>query len=161
MVEERTAGSLIDELYLMGRLFRVAITSPEEGQLLPGSMGVLALLSMRGRCRQNELAADMCISQSALSRQVSDLVANGYIARDADPHDGRASLISLTDDGVELLRRTRARHARQLAGMLADWSEDDARAACHTIHKLKDALATNAHHATGAVQVANKKELHV
>ena len=129
--------------------------------MLPGSLGVLALLSVRGECRQNELAADMCISQSALSRQVSELVANGYIVRHADPQDGRASLISLTDEGVALLRRTRQGHARQLADMLADWSEDDAKAACHTIHKLKEALAQNAHPANRAVQVTNKKEVHV
>ena len=145
----------------MGRLFRATITSPEEGELLPGSLGVLALLSFRGECRQNELAADMCISQSALSRQVSELVANGYIVRHADPQDGRASLISLTDEGAALLKRTQQGRARQLAEMLADWTDDDARAACHTINKLKEALAKNAHPANRSVQVTNKKEVHV
>ena len=161
MVEEHTAGRLMEELYLMGRLFRATITSPEEGGLLPGSLGVLALLSFRGECRQNELAADMCISQSALSRQVSELVANGYIVRHADPQDGRASLISLTDEGAALLKRTQQGRARQLAEMLADWTDDDAGAACHTIHKLKEALAKNAHHASRGVHVPNKKEVHV
>ena len=145
----------------MGRLFRATITSPEEGQLMPGSLGVLALLSFRGQCRQNELAADMCISQSALSRQVSELVANGYIVRHADPQDGRASLISLTDEGIALLGRTRQGHARQLAEMLADWSEDDAKAACRTIHKLKEALAHNAHRAGRGEHVSIKKEAYV
>jgi len=161
MVEEHTAGRLMEQLYLMGRLFRATITSPEEGELLPGSLGVLALLSFRGQCRQNELAADMCISQSALSRQVSELVANGYIVRHADPQDGRASLISLTDDGVDLLRRSRQGHARQLAGMLADWSDEEADAACHTIQKLKESLAQNAHRADRGVHASLKKEAYV
>lgn len=160
MVEEHTAARLMEELSLTGRLFRVLIASHEEGELLPGSLSVLGLLSMRGECRQNELAADMCISQSALSRQVSELVANGYIVRHADPQDGRASLISLTDEGDALLRRTRQGRARQLAALLADWTEDDARAACHTIHKLKEALTQNATRTSG-VHVPKKKEVHV
>ena len=77
-VSARTAIELIDELYLMGRAFRGAVA--DESPILPGGLGVLMALEARGQCRQNELASDLCISQSALSRHVTELVAEGYVA---------------------------------------------------------------------------------
>ena len=74
-VSSGTASELIEELYLMGRAFRGAVVSTDEGPTLPGGLGVLMALEARGQCRQNELASDLCISQSALSRHVAELVA--------------------------------------------------------------------------------------
>ncbi|WP_040708259.1 MarR family winged helix-turn-helix transcriptional regulator [Nocardia takedensis] len=144
-VSPDTAQSLVKELYLMGRAMRVLLLHPEEGELLPGGVGVLGTLEGKGPCRQGDLALDLCISPSALSRHVAELVAAGYISRQADPGDGRASLIHITDEGRELLRRVRvSRPGLQTA--LADWDDDAAEDACAAMERLRTALTAHAHH---------------
>ncbi|WP_054812978.1 MarR family winged helix-turn-helix transcriptional regulator [Nocardia arizonensis] len=149
-VSPDTAQDLIKELYLMGRAMRFVLLHPEEGQLLPGGVGVLGTLETKGPCRQVDLAVDLCISPSALSRHVTELVAEGYISRHADPVDGRASLIHITGEGVELLRRVRNSRARGLQSALADWSEDDAEHAYLAIQRLRTALTAHAHQSVPA-----------
>ncbi|MET7768906.1 MarR family transcriptional regulator [Nocardia sp. NPDC005366] len=144
-VSADTAQSLIKELYLMGRAMRVVLLHPEEGHLLPGGVGVLGSLETRGQCRQGDLAVDLCISPSALSRHVAELVGAGYVSRHADPGDGRATLIQITPDGRELLRSVRTSRARGLQTALADWSEDDAARAYLAVQQLRNALTTHAH----------------
>ncbi|MGV9818082.1 MarR family winged helix-turn-helix transcriptional regulator [Nocardia xishanensis] len=146
-VSPDTAQSLIKELYLIGRAIRITLLHPEEGQLLPGGVGVLGTLETRGPCRQVDLAVDLCISASALSRHVTELVGAGYISRHADPSDGRATLIQVTDAGRDLLGRVRASRARGLQTVLADWSEDDAELACESVRKLRNSLAAHAQRA--------------
>ncbi|MGQ4615806.1 MarR family transcriptional regulator [Nocardia sp. R7R-8] len=145
-VSPDAARSLIVELYYMGRSIRAALAHGEEGHLLPGGVGVLGCLDARGRCRQVDLAADLCISPSTLSRQVAELVSSGDIARHADPSDGRATLIEITDQGRDLLRRIRVSRARGLQAALADWSEDEAEQAAMVVRKLRNSLAAVAHH---------------
>ncbi|MEU7632725.1 MarR family transcriptional regulator [Nocardia sp. NPDC049220] len=140
-VSSDTAQSLIKELYAMGRVIRAALSHLEEGHLLPGNVGVLGCLEARGPCRQVDLAVDLCISPSTLSRHVAELVSSGDIARDADPSDGRATLIRITDEGRDLLRRIRVSRAQGLRAVLADWSEDEAEQAAMVVQKLRNSLA--------------------
>jgi DNA-binding MarR family transcriptional regulator len=57
------------------------------------------------RLRVNELAREVVLSPTAMSRFVDRVEAAGYVRREPDPADRRALLIAITDDGVELLRR--------------------------------------------------------
>ncbi|MGY0499444.1 MarR family winged helix-turn-helix transcriptional regulator [Nocardia sp. FBN12] len=150
-VSPDTAQSLIRELYLMGRTIRAALSHPDEGDLLPGGIGVLGSLEARGPCRQVDLAVDLCISPSTLSRHVAELVRSGNIVRHADPSDGRATLIQITGEGRDLLRRVRISRAHGLQTALAQWSEEEAEQATSVVLKLRNSLATVAPHtAVGA-----------
>ena len=65
-----------------------------------------ALYSQPGRAlRVNELAREVVLSPTAMSRFVDRVEAAGYVRREPDPDDRRAQQIVLTDEGVELLRR--------------------------------------------------------
>src|ERR687885_503828 len=57
------------------------------------------------RLRVNELAREVVLSPTAMSRFVDRVEAAGYVRREPDPHDRRALQVILTDAGVELLRR--------------------------------------------------------
>ncbi|MEV0064241.1 MarR family winged helix-turn-helix transcriptional regulator [Nocardia sp. NPDC050718] len=140
-VSPETARGLIRELYYMGRAIRATLAHPDEGDLLPGGVGVLGSLEARGPSRQVDLAADLCISQSTLSRHVAELVSSGNIARHADPLDGRVTLIRITDQGSDLLRRVRESRARGLRTALADWTEVEAEQAIAVVQKLRNSLA--------------------
>jgi DNA-binding MarR family transcriptional regulator len=157
-VSPQTAHQLIEDVHLLGRVMRGSLDIPEEGRLHPGGLGVLVALAARGHCRQNELAADLCISQSALSRHITDMVGAGYTVRQPDPGDGRATQVRVTDDGLALLMRTRTTMATALQEVLADWSDADARSAQHMIHKLTESLTRRAHQAVQPDNTSNRKE---
>src|SRR3954447_16885830 len=57
------------------------------------------------RLRVNELAREVVLSPTAMSRFVDRVEAAGYVRREPDPADRRALLVVLTDDGEALLRR--------------------------------------------------------
>lgn len=75
--------------------------------------------------RSSELADAMGADPSTVSRHVAQLVDLGLIRREADPNDGRATLLVITDEGklrVESLRE--ARRARMQEAM-SDWSDSE------------------------------------
>jgi DNA-binding MarR family transcriptional regulator len=57
------------------------------------------------RLRVNELAREVVLSPTAMSRFVDRVEAAGYVRREPDPNDRRALQIAITDSGVTLLRR--------------------------------------------------------
>jgi DNA-binding MarR family transcriptional regulator len=72
-----------------------------------------ALYRRPERClRVNELAREVALSATAMSRFVDRVEAAGHVRREADPGDRRALRIVITDAGVELLRRMWPVYAR-------------------------------------------------
>ena len=57
------------------------------------------------RLRVNELAREVVLSPTAMSRFVDRVEAAGYVRRERDPGDRRALKVALTEEGVQALRR--------------------------------------------------------
>ncbi|WP_040790728.1 MarR family winged helix-turn-helix transcriptional regulator [Nocardia paucivorans] len=138
------AQNLLGELFHVGRVLRANLIHTDAGQLLPGGLGVLSALETTGPCRQVDLAAGLCITPSAMSRHITDLAAAGYISRQADPSDGRATLVQVTPEGRELLYRVRDLHTQHLQETLTDWTEEDAEQAYRFMRRLRDSLNSRA-----------------
>jgi DNA-binding MarR family transcriptional regulator len=75
--------------------------------------------------RVSDLAEVMYVDVSTVSRQVSALVDLGLVERLSDPADRRAQLLSLTAEGRRVLRELREHRDAWLAGVLADWTQDE------------------------------------
>lgn len=75
--------------------------------------------------RLSEIAERVHLDISTVSRQVSTLVAQGLVAKVADPSDGRAQMLTLTDEGRQMLIAIRARRNGWLAEVVTDWSDAD------------------------------------
>jgi DNA-binding MarR family transcriptional regulator len=107
-------------------LFRAQATVIRELQaadvwepISPSEYGALyALAKAPGGLRINDLGADALLTQTGLSRLVARLEANGLVERVADPLDGRASRIRLTQDGADAQRRVGLRHGRHVAQIM-------------------------------------------
>jgi DNA-binding MarR family transcriptional regulator len=69
--------------------------------------------------RVNELAREVVLSPTAMSRFVDRVEKAGYVRREPDPEDRRALQVSLTDAGVELLRRMWPIYARGIRDRFA------------------------------------------
>ena len=62
--------------------------------------------------RVKELAEEVVLSPTAMSRFVDRVEAAGCVRREPDPSDRRALQVTLTDEGVALLRRMWPVYAR-------------------------------------------------
>ena len=75
--------------------------------------------------RVSEIADRTHLHISTVSRQVSALVAQGLVTKVADPSDGRAQMLTLTDEGQQMLIQLRDRRNGWLGEVVADWSDAD------------------------------------
>jgi DNA-binding MarR family transcriptional regulator len=66
----------------------------------------------RRSARVNELAREVVLHPTAMSRFVDRVEKAGYVRRAPDPEDRRALQITLTGEGVDLLRRMWPIYAR-------------------------------------------------
>jgi len=58
--------------------------------------------------RLTDLAARAAMTKPSMAELVDELEANGYVQRRPDPTDGRAKLISLTDEGWKAIKLARS-----------------------------------------------------
>ena len=65
------------------------------------------------------LAERLGVSQQAASKAVADLERRGYVRREADPEDGRARRVALTERGEQAIEAGR-RHRAALEAELAE-----------------------------------------
>ncbi len=72
------------------------------GNLSLGYQGYISVLAERD-CAPGELARRLGISKQACSKTLRELEQRGLLARRSNPEDSRSSLISLTEQGLQLL----------------------------------------------------------
>ena len=72
--------------------------------LQPASYLLLSHLAHEGPMRSSAIAESFGIDKGAISRQVQHLVDLGLVERMPDPADGRATLLSASDDAADPAR---------------------------------------------------------
>lgn len=90
--------------------------------LQPSSYLMLSYLAEHGPTRSSVIAEIFAIDKGAISRQVQHLLDLGLVEKSQDPEDGRASLLSATDDAVRRLADVTAHRRKWLDEQLGDWS---------------------------------------
>jgi MarR family 2-MHQ and catechol resistance regulon transcriptional repressor len=82
--------------------------------------------------RVDDLAAHLSLDRSSASRLLTALEGKGYVTRDRDPGDGRATIISLTESG-------RLLHAR-IEQTLLQWTRQLLRDIEPTVQEIAPAV---------------------
>jgi DNA-binding MarR family transcriptional regulator len=77
-----------------------------------------------GSLRMTDLAERAFASRSAMTRRVDHLVEEGLVERTVSESDGRATIIALTNPGLERLCGTVPVHMRGIAKMFVDPLDD-------------------------------------
>jgi DNA-binding MarR family transcriptional regulator len=94
----------------------------------------------RGPARVTELAVVVRADLSTVSRQITALTHLGLVRKDADPSDGRANLVALTEAGTNLLQRITDLRADWLQELLGSWDDDAVEATTSRLGLLGDLL---------------------
>jgi DNA-binding MarR family transcriptional regulator len=102
------------------RLLAAARTDVESAAQL-----LLRTVAHEGPLRASALAEAVHLDLSTISRQTSALVSRGLLERRADPEDGRASLLAITDAGRDVLGRQVETRQLFFDQVLAGWKVDD------------------------------------
>lgn len=83
-------------------------------------LACLATLHRHGAMTPGDLAAHERVQPPSMTRTVNGLAERGLVSRAGNPDDGRQILISLTEEGRELLARDRARREEWLTQRLRE-----------------------------------------
>ncbi|WNB85554.1 MarR family transcriptional regulator [Cellulomonas sp. ATA003] len=87
-----------------------------------------------GRSRLRDLADNTRLSQPGLSRLVERMATDGLVERERDPHDGRGTVVSLTERGRGVQRSVGRVHARsivaRMTGALTDGEQAELARLC-------------------------------
>ncbi|MFN8127104.1 MAG: MarR family transcriptional regulator [Candidatus Nanopelagicales bacterium] len=134
---------LLESLYeVVGHIRRL---SPSDA-LDPSGIFVLEMLRRCGAARPSDMATRTGLDQSTISRKIRALESQGCIERTADPGDGRASVVTVTPTGHDLLRQSLDTRAATLSDALESWTDVDRHNLGALLRRLADDLDTEAAH---------------
>ena len=133
---------------LLRRVQRIHVSTSEGDVYLDRSAyGIMCRLADEGPQRLGSFATAFGLDPSTITRQVQALERTGLAARTTDVTDRRASILDLTDEGREVLARTRAYRRQRLRDAMSDWSEEDKTEIARLLSKLNTSLDALFEHA--------------
>ncbi len=88
--------------------------------------------------RSGTLAEAMYSDASTISRQVAGLVKRGLLRREADPDDGRASVLTVTEAGREMAVHLRTLRNEMIGRIMTDWDHADREQFAVLFHRFVD-----------------------
>ena len=117
---------LADEVVRFVRLGQRAKSMLNTGDLGAEFSALMLLFPLRfaGPMRVTDLAELKQADPSTISRQVAQLVKAGLARREADPVDGRASRLAVTEAGLTACARMHEARLGMLGEALRDWPAD-------------------------------------
>ena len=108
------------------------------GGLSPTDVTLLKVLEDHGDARSGFIAERLHVGPSVISRQLVSLTAGGLVERRRDPADGRAELVSLTEEGRARLASLRQAYVERMREHFTDWNPATATAAARTLDEITD-----------------------
>ena len=134
----RTDDELAGALYaVVLRLSRLPVDEPVD----KAGLAVLHETRRLGTFRPSDLAAQMRLDLSTISRHLRSLEQQGMVQRSADPDDARAQRISITARGGDVLKRMMDHRAATIRDAVAHWPEADRDALGRLLRRLADDLS--------------------
>jgi DNA-binding MarR family transcriptional regulator len=116
------ADAMLSALMTVGRLMR---QRQADDSVDPGTFWLIKTVAHTGPLRISDLATAVHLDTSTVSRHVAQLERTGLVVRTADPADGRAQLVGISDDGRRLLDEAFQRRRALLESTLSGWAPND------------------------------------
>ncbi|QNE45911.1 MarR family transcriptional regulator [Glaciihabitans sp. INWT7] len=109
--------------FVIGQLTRRLRSA--RGGLSHSLLSALVSVAKHGPIRLAELAQVELVSAPSITRLVAELEAKELVSRTTDPADGRASLIKVTDAGLEAVQVARRVRQQIVAELLEPLSAEE------------------------------------
>ncbi|MFP3581086.1 MarR family transcriptional regulator [Arthrobacter sp. fls2-241-R2A-200] len=119
----------------------------------PAAYGLLTVIRKDGPIRLTELATCIGVGKPSVSRQIAFLESIGLVYKEADPQDGRAQSIRLTDKGEEKMHQVQDARKQVFRERLGEWPAEDVQALADYMGRL------NAVYGDGLLREPSSKEL--
>src|SRR6185312_13472894 len=116
--------SRMSEMANNPRLLRRLLTLSGTSVQLSG-WAIISNLHSHGQLRVSELADQLGLDQSTVSRQLKPLDAAGLITREAHDGDRRVAILSLSDKGTSAYEAVRQRTLDDVNWFMRNWSDAD------------------------------------
>ena len=118
---ESEVGALIRRVKrVMGE--RAKMLHPD---LHPMTFFLLTHVIEHGPVRASDLVGAFGVDKGGVSRQVQTLVDLGFVLKEPDPHDRRATLLVASEEARERVDAMRRARSERFDQRLSDWSDAD------------------------------------
>ncbi|MGF6835359.1 DNA-binding MarR family transcriptional regulator [Paenarthrobacter sp. TE4293] len=91
----------------------------------PAAYGLLTVIRREGPIRLTDLATCIGVGKPSVSRQIAFLESIGLVYKEADPQDGRAQSIRLTDKGEDKMHQVQDARRQVFRERLGEWPLED------------------------------------
>ncbi|QMU77285.1 MarR family transcriptional regulator [Streptacidiphilus sp. PB12-B1b] len=99
---------------------------------------VLSALARTGPYSAADLATEVGLDRSGVSRRATRLEEAGLVRREPDPADRRSVLLTLTEEGARTVEVMRARLAARIDASLGGWPPGEAQAFARSLRRFID-----------------------
>lgn len=120
------------------RLRHVSRRALAPWDVTPSHGRALAVLRGEGPLRLSELSDHLRIAPRSATEVVDGLQDRGLVERRPDPHDRRAVLVRLTDQGEGVAEAIRVARATEAQAVFAVLDDDDRAALARILTRLRD-----------------------
>lgn len=131
--EPRTADELLDAVGpAFGKLRRSSLLDVEN-PISQKDLSRTLVLNIILEAEQDDgrevtvgaVADHLSVDPSVASRMVSDCISAGYLIRAASQQDGRRTVLHLSPDGIDLMKRFRRHQRSAYEYITADWPDQE------------------------------------
>ncbi|WP_151483781.1 MarR family winged helix-turn-helix transcriptional regulator [Streptomyces albicerus] len=124
--EASDARLLTEAVTRLRRALRASIRTDYPWETLPmAQVELLQVLGEHSPARISDLAARQRLAPSTVSGLIGQMITAGLVAREVDPADRRASVVTLTDAGRDQLAAWTTAHERRMDAALATLDETE------------------------------------
>ncbi|HAG60993.1 MAG TPA: MarR family transcriptional regulator [Arthrobacter bacterium] len=102
----------------------------------PAAYGLLAVIRREGPIRLTDLAMNIGVGKPSVSRQIAFLESIGLVFKEADPLDGRAQSIRLTEKGEEKMHQVQDARRQDFRERLGEWPVEELQTLAEYMAKL-------------------------
>jgi DNA-binding MarR family transcriptional regulator len=105
-----------------------------------GALAALWTVHRLGGARLSDVARELGLDISTVSRHVAHLERTGYVVRTEDPADGRASLLKATETADAIFEQAFQARAEVIGAAVEGWPAQDVARLHELIQRLADGL---------------------
>jgi DNA-binding MarR family transcriptional regulator len=131
--------TLSDAFRSVARLLRqTSLESLARWDVTPSQSRALRVLTRHGELRLSELSEHLRIAPRSATEVVDDLAVKGLVERRPDPQDRRATLVGMTQHGIDVGRDIRAASGTDAERIFDRLSPTDRAHLARILRKLRD-----------------------